>query len=163
MNIALLVIDMQKAFYAGDMRKSMENAAEYIDYTVKLFRKNNNPVIWIQDEDIEDGVIAGTEGFEIIDILKPDINEMRITKHYGNAFNKTGLSGYLLGGNIDTVILTGFSAEHCVLSTYRGALDYDFTPILLKKALAGKSEENIRFTENISNIITVNALQCFLK
>jgi nicotinamidase-related amidase len=39
MNIALLVIDMQRAFFNGLSKKSMKNAAEYINYAVNLFRK----------------------------------------------------------------------------------------------------------------------------
>ena len=62
MNIALLVIDMQKAFFYGDSKKSMEKASEYIEYAVNLFREYNRKVIWIQDEDKEDGNVNGTEG-----------------------------------------------------------------------------------------------------
>jgi len=163
MNIALLVIDMQKAFFTGDSKKSMEDAADYISYTVDLFRDNGLPVVWIQDEDEEDGNIEGTEGFEIIDILAPKADEKRIIKHYGNSFNKTGLLEYLLKEKTDTVIISGYSAEHCVLSTYRGALDHDLTPIILKNAIASVNRENIRFVENVSDIVTVKVLNRILK
>ena len=159
MNMALLIIDMQKAFFTDDSRISMENAAEYINYTVDLFRKNNKQIIWIQDEDEEDGNVEGTEGFEIIDILGPKESERRIIKHYGNGFNKTELLDHLLKEKIDTVIITGYSAEYCVLSTYRAALDHDLTPILLKNAIAGKNKENIKFVENISDIVTIKVLE----
>jgi nicotinamidase-related amidase len=35
MNTALLVIDMQKAFFSGASKKSMEKAAEYINYSIR--------------------------------------------------------------------------------------------------------------------------------
>ena len=163
MKIALLIIDMQNAFFAGDSKQSMESAAEYINYTADLFRKEKLPVFWIQDEDEEDGNVRGTEGFEIIDILKPKKNEKRIVKHYGNSFNKTDLLECLLKDHIDTVVITGYSAENCVLSTYRGALDHDLTPVLLRNAVASGSRENIRFVESINDTITIKILKKFLE
>ena len=159
MNMALLVIDMQNAFFTGDSKPSMESAADYINYTVDLFREKGLPVFWIQDEDTEDGNVRGTKGFEIINILKPNENEKRIIKHYGNSFNKTGLLECLLKENIDTVVITGYSAEHCVLSTYRGAMDHDLTPVLLRNATASGNAENIKFVESVSDIITIKLLK----
>ena len=163
MNLALLVIDMQKAFFNGNSKKSMENAAEFIDYTISLFRENNKKVIWIQDEDKEDGNVNGTEGFEIIELLTPQQNEKRIIKHYGNSFNKTGLLEYLLKEKIDTINITGYCAEYCILSTIRGALDHDLTPIILKNAIASGNNKNIKFVENINDIITIKVLEKIIK
>ena len=159
MNIALLVIDMQKAFFEGNSKASMLKAVDYINYAVELFRKIDKKVIWIQDEDEGDGNIRGKESFEIIDLLKPNENEKIFIKHYGNSFNKTGLMEFLINEKIDTIIITGYCAEHCVLSTYRGAKDHDFFPIILKNAIASGSNENIKFVENISEIISINVLE----
>jgi len=159
MNIALLIIDMQKAFFNGSSKESMEMASEYINYTVDLFKKNNKKIIWMQDEDEEDGNIQGSGGFDIIDILWAKENEKRIIKHYGNSFNKTELLEYLLQEKIDTIIITGYCAEYCVLSTYRGAKDNDLLPIILKNAIASGNNEHLKFVENISEIITINVLE----
>ena len=64
---------------------------------------------------------------------------------------------------VDTVIITGFCAEFCVLAAYRGAEDRDLTPILLRGALASATPENIRFVENISSIISYGALKKVLE
>jgi len=159
MNIALLVIDMQKAFFTKELKDSMKNSIEYINFTVDLFRKNNKPIIWIQDEDEEDGVIDGTKEFEIIDLLEPKENEKRIIKHYGNSFNKTELYEYLVEEKIETIIITGYCAENCVLSTYRGAEDKDLIPIILKNGITSGSKRNRKFVEEISNTITVEVLE----
>jgi nicotinamidase-related amidase len=163
MNIALLVIDMQKAFFTNAAKESMEKAAEYINYSVDLFREYNKKIFWIQDEDEEDGIIRETEGFEIIDLLKPEENEHRIIKHYGNGFNKTELLEIIVKEKIDTIIITGYCAEYCVLATYRGALDNDLIPIILKNAIASGNKENIKFVENISDIITIKILKKLIK
>ncbi|MCL2520870.1 MAG: isochorismatase family protein [Spirochaetaceae bacterium] len=163
MKIALLVIDMQKAFYVGETELSMQKASDYINFALDLFRENNKKVIWIQDEDKEDGNEQGTAGFEVIDLLKPLPEEKRIIKHYGNSFNKTDLLKYLQQEQIDTLIITGYCAEYCVLSTYRGSLDYDLMPIILRGSLASDKPENIHFVENISEVITAGVLQKIIK
>ena len=60
---------MQKTFFNRNLKESMEKASEYIGYTTNLFREYNKKIIWIQDEDKEDGNVNGTEGFEIIELL----------------------------------------------------------------------------------------------
>jgi nicotinamidase-related amidase len=64
---------------------------------------------------------------------------------------------------VDTVIITGFCAEYCVLSAYRGAQDRDLTPVLLRGSLASSIAENIRFVESISDIISYGALKKVLE
>jgi nicotinamidase-related amidase len=81
------------------------------------------------------------------------------TKRYGNSFNKTELLEYILKENIDTIIITGYCAEACVLSTYRGALDNDLLPIILRGAIAGDNTEDIKFVEKISELITIKVLE----
>jgi nicotinamidase-related amidase len=63
---------------------------------------------------------------------------------------------------VDTVIITGYCAEFCVLSTYRGAQNIDLTPILLIGALASGEPKNIRFVESISQVISFGALRKFM-
>ena len=155
-NIALLVIDMQKAFFTNNSKRSMRKAVDYINYAVDLFRNNDKKIIWVQDDKY---TRQGTEGFEIIDLLEPKDGEKRIVKHYGNSFNKTDLLECILKEKIDTVIITGYCAEYCVLSTYRGALDCDLTPKILKNAIASGNDKNMEFVENVSDLITVNELE----
>jgi hypothetical protein len=50
-----------------------------------------------------------------------------------------------------------------VLSTCRGAEDVDFNPILLRGSLASGDSENIRFVEKINQIISLGALEVFIK
>jgi len=60
---------------------------------------------------------------------------------------------------IDTLILTGYCAEYCVLSTYRGALDLDIAPIIFRGSIASGVRENIRFVESISDIASYHVLK----
>ena len=161
MKAALLVVDIQKEFFkfGPTTAQSLNEAIEYINAAIALFREKNLPVICVQQVDEEEKLVPGEEGFgtpEELDILPSDLH---IHKTYGNSFNKTSLESELRDRGIDTVIITGFSAEHCVLSTYRGAEDLDLTPIILRGALASDNLENIKFVESISNIISYGVLR----
>jgi len=59
---------------------------------------------------------------------------------------------------VDTVIVTGYAAEHCVLSTSRGAKDLDLTSIILRGGIASSVEQNIAFVERIDDVISYGAL-----
>jgi CRISPR/Cas system-associated endonuclease Cas1 len=93
---------------------------------------------------------------------KLEPQDIRIVKTYSNSFTKTTLAGKLKELGVDTVIVTGFCAEFCVLSTYRGAEDFDFKPIILKDSLASDNAEHLRFVEEITETISFGALKTLL-
>jgi nicotinamidase-related amidase len=161
MKPALLVIDVQKEFFKASptTAQSLESAIEYINAAIALFRAKGLPVICIQDKDVESNVVPGTEGFDLPDSLKILPSDLHIVKTYGNAFNKTPLADALRTADADTLIVTGFCAEYCVLSTYIGARDLDFTPVLLRNALASGRPESIRFLETAYDLISYGALK----
>lgn len=158
MKPALMVIDMQKEYYKGETLTQMDRAAEYINWILPKFEAKGLPVVWVQDIDEEIGVVPGTEGFEFIDSLKPNDGSFRIHKRYGNSFNKTDCDKILKDAGVDTVVMTGYCAEFCVLSTYRGAKDLDYFPVILKDGIASSKESNKEFVENISETITAGVL-----
>ena len=162
MKPALMIIDMQKEFYVGQTKEQMDRAAEYINYILPKFEEKNLPVIWVQDVDEGDGVVPGTEGFEFIDSLKPKTESIRIHKTYGNSFNKTDVDKILKEAGVDTVVMTGFCAEFCVLSTYRGAKDLDYFPVILKDGIASTEQANKEFVEKISETVTAGMLMKLL-
>ena len=158
MKLALMVIDMQKEFYVGQTKDQMDRATEHINYVIPMFEKKGLPIIWVQDKDEGEGVVPGKEGFEFIDSLKPKPDALRIHKTYGNSFNKTDVDKILKEAGVDTVVMTGFCAEFCVLSTYRGAKDLDYFPVILKNGIASTEEANKEFVEKISETITCGVL-----
>jgi len=164
MKPALLIIDLQKAWYRGDAADSMDAAARYANAALAAFRERDLPVAWVRHVDEEDGAVPGAPGFEFIDALeRPAPGEPLVDKRYGNAFNKTGLGAYLAGEGVDTVVLAGFCAEYCVLSTCRGAEDLDLHPLLLRGALASRSDERIRFVEAVNETLSFGALERLLE
>jgi nicotinamidase-related amidase len=164
MKPALLVIDVQKAFLDINptTTSSVEEAIWVINATIDLFRKKDLPVVCIQHMNEEHDLVPGKEGFEIPEDLAIQDSDLRIHKTYGNSFNKTPLEEELRKQDVDTVIVTGFSAEYCVLATYHGARDLDLTPIMLKGSLASGHLENIKFVEGICELMTFGVLKKML-
>jgi len=158
MNMALMIIDLQKAFRNPQNTESMAAASEYINGALAQFRRKKLPVIWVQHIDDDDRVVPGEPGFDFIDELTPVEGEHRIHKRYGNSFTKTPVLDILRSAGIETVLVTGYCAEYCVLSTCRGALDHDLSPLLLRGAIASPVRENIRFVESINDIVSFGAL-----
>ena len=154
-----MIIDMQKAYYGGPSPAQMDAAAEYINAVIPFFREKGLPVISVYNEDEEDDAVPGKEPYEFIDALRPADGDIKINKTYGNSFNKTEADQVLKGAGIDTVVMTGFCAEYCVLSTYRGAKDLDYFPVLLKNGIASVARENKEFVENISETVTYGVLR----
>ena len=164
MKPALLVIDVQKQFFKFDptTAQSLDNATEYINAAIDLFQEKRLPIICIQHVDGENELVPGKEDFELPEKLKILPSDLHIHKTYGNSFNKTSLGENLQELGVDTVILTGFCAEYCVLSTYRGAQDLDLTPIILRGSLASGIPENTKFVESISDIVSYGSLKKIL-
>jgi nicotinamidase-related amidase len=158
---ALLVIDVQKAFFDINptTTQSLNQAIETINAAIALFREKGLPVISVQHMEETDKLVPGQVGFDLPDTLAVLPSDLHIHKTYGNSFNKTPLEGKLRELGVDTVVVTGFCAEYCVLSTYRGAQDCDLSPIILRESLASVVPENIKFVESISDIISYGALK----
>jgi len=165
MKPALLVIDMQEIFFNEDpsILPSLENAAEYINAAVKMFREQDLPIIVIEDVEEGDGRVPGSPGFETSERIPLEQSDPRIRKTYGNAFNKTELHSILSDLEVDTLILTGYEAANCVLSTSRGAKDLDYRAILLRGGIAGQTPERIETVQSWEDIISYGALKAMLE
>ena len=164
MKPVLLVIDLQKKFFEIDdaHSESLKLAIDYINEAILIFRKKGFPIISIQHKNENEGLIPGNEEFEVHESVKLEPHDLRIVKTYGNSFTKTKLNERLRQLKVDTVVITGFCAEECVLSTYVGAEDNDFTPVILRSAIASGNPNHIKFVEEISNLISIGALTKFL-
>ena len=165
MRPALLVIDMQKGFFKADETtgKSMNSAKEVIDEAVRIFRNKNLPIVWIQHKGKNGDPVPGSESFELPDSFDVRKDDIRIIKDRGSAFFKTGLEKKLEAMRVDTVILTGFCAEYCVLATYKAAYDLDLNPVIIKRAIASFKPDNIPFVEDICDSMPIGVLAKFIE
>ena len=164
MKPALLIIDVQNKFFKVNQAcsDSLNSAIEYINASIALFRTKDYPIFVIQHKDEKEGLLPDTPDFALPKTLNVESGDPCVTKTYSNSFNKTPLAIQLQELGVDTVIITGFCAEYCVLSTYRGAQDQDLKPIILRDAIASDNAEHIAFVEEISETITYGALKTLL-
>jgi nicotinamidase-related amidase len=165
MQPALLVVDIQKAFFARDAvtTASLENAIEYANAAMLLFRAKGLPVVCVLHEELEDGLVVGSPGFEPHEDLHFLPEDLRIVKRTGSAFaGGTGLGLQLRALGVDAVVVTGFCAEQCVLSTCRGAEDEGFKALLLQGGLASGHPERIPFVQSINEGLSFGALRYLL-
>jgi nicotinamidase-related amidase len=164
MKSALLIIDVQNRFFKESQASadSLNKAIEYINAAIALFRKRDLPIFVIHHKSEEENLVPGTPDFEMSERLKLEPQDPHVTKTYGNSFAKTNLAEKLRELGVDTIIVTGFCAEYCVLSTYKSAEDLDFKPIILRGAIASDNAEHIRFVEEITETISYGALKAFL-
>ena len=158
MKATLLVVDLQKAYHNGADAVSMDSACYFINAALPAFHAKGLPVIWVRHVDEDDGAVEGQPGFDLIDQLKPEPGEARIAKRYNNAFNKTELGSILEKEGVDTVVISGYCAEWCILSTYRGCLDRDLTPVLLRGGVASGDAANLAFVEKLSALVSPSFL-----
>ncbi|SYZ72840.1 Hydrolase (Isochorismatase family) [Candidatus Zixiibacteriota bacterium] len=165
MKPALLIIDIQNRFFTrnGVTAESLNNAAEYINAAIALFRERHLPIIAVQHKNEATGLVPGVPEFDIPESIKLEVSDINIIKTYGDAFNKTILAAQLHSLDIDSVIITGFCAEFCINATCIGAENNDFVPIVLKGALASGHPERIALIEEINDIISLGALKAALK
>ena len=158
MKIALLVVDMQKQFFRiPKCLPFLDDALEYVNETITLFRKVKMPIIFIQDEEAGDG--PGSEGYELYDKLLTEDADMRISKRYSNAFWETDLEAKLKHLKVDFLVICGFAAAHCVTFTYNGARERGFAACILQHGIAGFSKTAINFVHTNSPLISYEVLE----
>jgi nicotinamidase-related amidase len=159
---ALLVIDMQKAYATDDeTKRSYAEASRYINAAAGLFRAKGHLLVSVYHHD-PGGPHPGDPGYGFTDDLELGTPDIVIHKAHGNAFYETGLADMLRSEGVEVLVVSGFCAEHCVLSTYRGAEERGFTPLFMQGGLASRSSAAIDVVERIGSILSLGALAALL-
>lgn len=159
MNIALLVIDIQKAYLEEVMHtKAFDDTMMYINATSNLFRKNNHPVIVIRD--LSEG---DDDSYLNVGAFNADPNDIEVIKYHGNSFWQTPLDQILKERHIDFLVLCGNAAEFCVLATYNGALERGYKVVVLQHGVFARRESGLLDLYWNRSLISYTALNYMLK
>jgi nicotinamidase-related amidase len=136
----LMVLDVQKGFddpYWGE--RNNPQAEENILQLLTEWRRRNGKVIYSQHLSLlpESPLYHKNKlGIQFKDMIAPQKDEMVFIKNVNSAFIGTHLETYLRVEQIKTVIITGFSTQHCISTTTRMSGNLGFDTYLISDAIA---------------------------
>lgn len=90
-------------------------------------RENSDLVIYIQHNGtVQEGLEAGSTGWQIINALAPQVNDIVIEKTTNDAFYKTPLNHTLQERGITDLIFCGWATDFCVDTSLKMAISRDY-------------------------------------
>jgi nicotinamidase-related amidase len=124
-NTALLVVDVQNGVVEGAHQRDavVANVASLVDKA----RREEVPVVWVQH--INEGLVRGSDKWQIVPELTPEEAESVVEKHYGDSFEDTTLETVLSDLAVGRLVVVGAQTDACIRSTLHGAFvrGYDAT------------------------------------
>jgi nicotinamidase-related amidase len=136
---ALILIDVQTAFnnvaYWGGNRNNPE-AEQNIVGLLKHWRENKLPLFHVKHNSIMPGSLLAitNPGNSFMEVAMPLDGESIITKNVNSAFIGTNLQQLLDEQHIKTVMIAGFTTEHCVSTTTRMAANLGYNTYVIADA-----------------------------
>jgi nicotinamidase-related amidase len=85
--------------------------------------------------------VASTPGDDIVPELRPETEDIIVTKHRVGAFAGTDLDMILRARGIDTLLVTGLATSGVVLSTVRYGADADYRLVVVADCCADADDE----------------------
>lgn len=133
-NAALLLIDVQDGFdeaYWGP--RNNPNAEQIIARLLSRWRETGRPVVHVRHDSTEpdSALRPGAPGNAFKREATPRSNEVVIGKRVNSAFIGTDLEARLKAMEINTVVMCGFTTNHCVSTTARMASNLGFRTFVL--------------------------------
>lgn len=138
---------------ANEIIQSIDPNIIEVIYIANEFESSN----WIRNLFTNFAVLKGTQGAELDSRLNR-INQNFYTKSQRDAFSNLQLDQYLRQKNVNNLIIIGVYAEHCVLSTVRGALQRGYKVTIVSDAVASKNDKDLRKAFDTYNSIGVSLL-----
>jgi nicotinamidase-related amidase len=133
-NATLILIDVQDGFdepYWGE--RNNPGAEHNIERLLARWRDSRRPVIHVRHDSVEPGsaLRPDSPGNTIKEAAAPRPGEPVVGKHVNSAFIGTDLEARLKAQTSDTVVLCGFTTNHCVSTTARMAGNLGFRTFVL--------------------------------
>lgn len=138
-NAALLVVDAQHAVNdASHGRRNNPQAEANIARLLEAWRETGRPIIHVKHNSrLESSTFhASKPGNAIMDVAQPLAGEPLIEKDVNSAFIGTDLEQRLKEAGISTLVIVGFTTNHCVETTTRMAGNLDFETFLVSDGTA---------------------------
>ena len=130
----LILIDVQTGFDAPSWgERNNPDAERNIERLIAGWRASRRPVIHVRHDSVEphSTLRPDAPGNAIKDVATPGPDEPVVGKHVNSAFIGTDLESRLKAHASDTVVLCGFTTNHCVSTTARMAGNLGFKTFVL--------------------------------
>src|SRR5438093_13639702 len=129
-NTALLVVDVQNGVVGGAHERDavVANVASLVEKA----RREQVPVVWVQHSD--EGLVRGSDGWQIVPELTPTDAEPLVEKSYGDSFEDTALETVLAGLEVGRLVVAGAQTDACIRSTLHGAFARGYDATLVSDA-----------------------------
>ena len=147
---ALLILDPQNDYFVADNPDldRFHEIVPVINSAIAHFRAAGWPLFFIQHT--SPAKPAGSEAWAVYAGFARGPEDICLNKRYLNAFWQAELDTLLRSRQVSFVLLAGFLAEFCVLSTYRGAQERGYQAALLGGGIASLTDEHTQWVEAIS-------------
>jgi nicotinamidase-related amidase len=134
---ALVVVDAQRVILEGclDPLDKTRKIGEAISWA----RDNQIPIVWIQHSD--DGILRGSDGWQLVDGLVPSNSEIIVEKHFRSSFADTNLHEVLQDLGVGQIYVCGAESNICIRHTIHSAIEIGYDVILLRDAHTAASIE----------------------
>lgn len=143
-NTALIIIDVQAGLDDPRLGRRSNPAAEgNIVRLLAAWRAAGRPIFHVQHMSTEPNSPLRPElpGNALKREVAPQGDEPLIQKQVNNAFVGTDLEARLRGRGIQSVVIAGLTAEHCVSTTARMASDLGFATVVVADATASHEQQ----------------------
>lgn len=160
MSSALLIIDMQEAFFRTFPRPgAADRTVARINAAISRARDDEVPVIFIQHETVVGIPAHGSAEWALVQELDVKAVDHRIRKTTPDSFLRTGLDTLLQTLGVSRLIVCGYATEFCVDTTVRRAAGLGYGVTLVEdahtthdKAHAGADQIRVHHNATLSAI-----------
>ena len=128
--MVLLIVDTQKLITNNELYQSALFESR-VRQLIDKARSRGVEVIFVRHDDGKgNGLLKGTEEFEIYDGFQPVGSEIIFDKNVNSAFRGTGLLEYLRQKEENTVIIAGLQTEYCIDATIKAGFEHGLKMIV---------------------------------
>lgn len=130
---ALVIIDVQAGLFSPPPANATAVVAR-INALIRRAREANAPVVFVQHESPGGSLMHETAGWQLVDTLDAQDEDLRVRKTTPDSFLRTSLADQLNGFGIRHIAVCGYATEFCVDTTVRRAAGLGYSVTLAADA-----------------------------
>ncbi|MFJ5258391.1 cysteine hydrolase family protein [Pseudomonas sp. NPDC088414] len=135
MSSALLIIDVQQTLCSGEYQCfDIRRVIDTINQLSTRARAAGVPVVLIQHEEKDSPLAHGAEGWQLVEGLLTETQDLRVRKTTRDSFYQTDLGKLLPGEDFERLIICGLQTDYCVNATVRRAHELGYDVVLVADA-----------------------------